>query len=92
MIYVGIRMLDDIIDVNEYVLSTIQRKVLNNRKIGLGVTGFANLLIKLGIKYDSEECLRFIDDLFGFIKKAEYYNQQLAKEKEYFLHGMKVFC
>lgn len=85
MIYVGIRMLDDIIDVNEYVLPQFKEKVLNNRKIGLGVTGFANLLIKLGIKYDSEECLRFIDDLFGFIKKeAEYYNQQLAKEKGVF--------
>lgn len=49
MIYVGIRMLDDIIDVNEYVLPQFKEKVLNNRKIGLGVTGFANLLIKLGL-------------------------------------------
>lgn len=81
-IYTAMRFLDDVIDVNEYVLPQFKEKVLGNRKIGLGVTGFANLLIKLGIRYDSEECLNFIDKLFGFIKqRAEYYNTELAKEK-----------
>lgn len=85
IIYVGIRILDDIIDVNEYVLPQFEKKLLGNRKIGLGVTGFANLLIKLGIKYDSEECLQFIDQLFGFIKQeAEKYDEQLAEEKGVF--------
>ena len=85
MIETGIRMLDNIIDINEYVLPQFKEKVLGNRKIGMGVTGFANLLIKLGIKYDSQECLDFIDDLFGFIKQyAEYYNGQLAEEKGVF--------
>lgn len=81
-IQIGIRMLDNVIDVNEYVLPQFKEKVLGNRKIGLGVTGFAHLLIKLGIKYDSEECLKFIDKLFGFKKQVEEeYNAELALEK-----------
>lgn len=78
----GIRFLDDVIDVNEYVLPEFKEKVLSNRKIGLGVTGFANLLIKMGIRYDSQEALVFIDKLFGFIKQiAERCNTELAEEK-----------
>lgn len=78
----SIRFLDDVIDVNEYVLPEFQTKVLNNRKIGLGVAGYANLLIKMGIKYDSEEALNFIDKLFNFKKQVEEnYNTKLAREK-----------
>lgn len=81
-IHTAIRFLDNIIDVNEYVLPQFKEKVLGNRKIGLGITGFAHLLIKLGIRYDSEKCLNFIDDLFGFIKATEEeYNRKLALEK-----------
>lgn len=77
-----IRFLDDVIDVNEYVLPEFKEKVLGNRKIGVGVAGFANLLIKLGIRYDSKECLEFIDKLFGFKQKIEKeYNTELAIEK-----------
>lgn len=78
----AIRFLDNIVDINEYVLPEFKEKVLSNRKIGLGVAGFANLLIKLGIKYDSEECLNFIDKLFSFKAKIEnLYNSILAEEK-----------
>lgn len=74
--------MDDIIDVNEYVLPEFKRKVLGNRKIGLGVAGWANLLIKMGIRYDSNQCLKFIDKIFGFKQKIErQYNIELALEK-----------
>jgi len=46
------------------------------------VAGWANLLIKMGIRYDSEECLKFIDKVFGFKQKIEkLYNTELALEK-----------
>lgn len=78
----SIRFLDNTIDVNEYVLPQFEKNVLGNRKIGLGVTGFANLLIKLGIKYDSQECLDFIDKLFEFKKESEEkHNKELALER-----------
>ncbi len=82
VIELSMRFLDDVIDVNEYVLPEFKDKVLANRKIGLGITGFANLLIKLGIRYDSKECLAFIDKFFGFKQKAEQeFNAQLGLEK-----------
>lgn len=82
VIKTAIRFLDDVIDVNEYVLPEFKDNVLANRKIGVGVAGWANLLIKMGIRYDSEECLKFIDKVFGFKQKVEKeYNIELALEK-----------
>ncbi|MFC0903944.1 ribonucleotide reductase N-terminal alpha domain-containing protein [Clostridium sp. MT-14] len=81
----SIRFLDNSITVNEFVLPEFKDKVLSNRKIGLGVTGFAHLLIKLGIQYDSDEALKFIDKLFKFIQQtAEDVDEKLAKEKGVF--------
>ena len=78
----AIRFLDDVIDINQYVLPEFKENVLANRKIGIGVAGWANLLIKMGIRYDSEECLKFIDKVFGFKRKIEKeYNIELALEK-----------
>lgn len=82
VIKTAIRFLDDVIDVNEYVLPEFKQNVLANRKIGVGVAGWANLLIKMGIRYDSEESLKFIDKVFGFKQKVEKeYNIELALEK-----------
>jgi ribonucleoside-diphosphate reductase alpha chain len=83
----GIKFLDNVISVNEYVFPEFKEKVLGNRKIGLGVAGFADLLIKLEIRYDSQECLNFIDKLFSFKAKIEQeYNEQLGIEKGNFLN------
>ncbi len=53
----GVRFLDDVIEVNNYVVDPIRRICLGNRKIGLGVMGFADMLVRLGVSYDSDEAV-----------------------------------
>lgn len=78
----AVHFLDNIIDMNTYPKKKIEEQTQNTRKFGLGIMGFADTLVKLGIKYDSEAGLSFADRLMSFIKQAAYdRSEQLAKER-----------
>lgn len=66
-IHWGVRFLDDVIDVNRYPLESIRVAATGNRKIGLGVMGFADMLIRLSIPYGSKESVAFAGKLMCFI-------------------------
>lgn len=70
VVRLGIRFLDDVISVNEYFAPEIKVATKQTRKTGLGVMGFADMLIKLGISYDSQEALDMAEVVMGFITKV----------------------
>ncbi len=80
-IEIAVHFLDNVIDVNKYPLPEIEKITKGNRKIGLGVMGFADCLIKMGVPYDSDEALKFADALANFIQNEARRVSQLLGEK-----------
>ncbi len=75
----GVRFLDDVLDVNAWPLPQIADVSRRNRKVGLGVMGWADLLVELGLPYDAPEALALAGELMGFVaREAHTESQALA--------------
>ena len=86
----AVRFLDNVVDANVYELLEIEKTTKGNRKIGLGVMGFADMLIKRGIKYDTDEGLKAGEELMKFINdEGHKMSAKLGEEKGNFpnFHG-----
>jgi ribonucleoside-diphosphate reductase alpha chain len=78
----SVRFLDDVIDQNHYPLPIIEETCQKHRRIGLGVMGLHDMLLKLGVKYSGEKARELIDSVMTFVKKRAYDTSiELAIEK-----------
>jgi ribonucleoside-diphosphate reductase alpha chain len=78
----GVRFLDDVLDVNAWPLPQVSEISRRNRKIGLGVMGWADLLVRLGIAYDEPRALDLAGEVMAFVQQeARAESERLAAER-----------
>jgi len=82
LVRLAVRFLDNCIQMSHYPLPQITDMVHGNRKIGLGVMGFADLLLRVGVSYDSAKALEAADEVMGFVRsEADRASIDLAAER-----------
>ncbi len=81
-IHTAVHFLDNVIEINQYPLPEIKTVSKKTRKIGLGVMGFADMVIKLRIPYDSKRAVQKAEEVMGFIlREARKASSELAKKR-----------
>ncbi|MDH3891329.1 MAG: vitamin B12-dependent ribonucleotide reductase [candidate division Zixibacteria bacterium] len=82
VIRTAVHFLDNVIDQNRYPLESIRQQTLKNRRVGLGVMGWADMLVQLGLPYNSDEALNLAERTMAFLQtEARNHSSELAKQR-----------
>ncbi|NTW32245.1 MAG: adenosylcobalamin-dependent ribonucleoside-diphosphate reductase [Bacteroidetes bacterium] len=99
LIYIGIRMLDNVLDISKYPLEAQKTEALKKRRVGLGITGLADALAMCNVRYGSKEALSLTEEWMKTFQRCSYLaSTDLAKERgafpcydDRFLEGPQAF-
>jgi len=86
---IGTRFLDNVVDYNldRHALEDQKKNAMNDRRVGLGILGLGDMLLRMGIQYDSEDAIQTIDQIMTIFRDTAYETSiNLAKEKGQFPH------